>query len=171
MGITMKYVNSTSAYLSVNTGTGSDRTYNTYCGRTLLSTNRWYHLGFTYDGAVIRLYVNGILDGEYSYSGQKNVADYIGVNIWSFADSSTTQTIYGEYKTIGYLNDFRVYDHCLSAKEVKLLAQGLIAHYKLDGTNFAITDDCSGFKNHLTQIGTISQATNSARYNSCIDFN
>lgn len=32
-----------------------------------------------------------------------------------------------------YLNDMRIYDHCLSAAEVHEIAQGLILHYKLDG--------------------------------------
>jgi hypothetical protein len=36
MGISIKYVSSTTGYLSVNTGNGSSRTYNTYCGTTLL---------------------------------------------------------------------------------------------------------------------------------------
>ena len=31
------------------------------------------------------------------------------------------------------MNDFRLYDHCLSKLEVKEIAQGLVLHYKLDG--------------------------------------
>jgi hypothetical protein len=31
------------------------------------------------------------------------------------------------------LNDFRLYDHCLSSLEVKEISQALILHYKLDG--------------------------------------
>lgn len=36
------------------------------------------------------------------------------------------------YPYYGSLNDFRIYDHCLSPFEIKEIAQGLILHYKLD---------------------------------------
>lgn len=132
MGITIKYISATTGYISLNTGDGSNRTYNTYTGSTLLSAGNWYHVGFTYDGSTIKLYVNGKLDGTYSYTNQKNIEDYIQVFCWSFSDSNTSNpAIYSNYCFEGYLNDFRIYDHCLSNKEIKLLSQGLIAHYAL----------------------------------------
>ena len=131
MGITIKYNNSTSGYLSLNTGNGSNRTYNTYCGSTLLTAGTWYHVGFTYDGSTIKLYVNGKLDGTHSYSGQKNIEDYIAIFNWSFNSGSVDQSLHGNYKFHGYLNDFRIYDHTLSAKEVKEISKGLRLHYQL----------------------------------------
>ena len=132
MGLTIKYVSSTTGYLSLNTGTGTSRTYNTYCGKTLLNASTWYHVCFTYDGAKINLYVDGVLDGTHSYTGQKNVEDYINVFNWSFGSTSGS-SLYGGYKLLGYMNDFRIYDHCLSPKEVKELSKGLVAHYRLAG--------------------------------------
>lgn len=37
------------------------------------------------------------------------------------------------YPTKMYLNDFRIYDHALSDKEVKKISKGLILHYPLNG--------------------------------------
>lgn len=38
----------------------------------------------------------------------------------------------GSYLAKMYLNDFRIYDHALSDKEIEELAKGLVLHYKLD---------------------------------------
>lgn len=133
MGLTIKYITSNTGYLSCNTGDGSNRTYNTYCGNTLLSAGTWYHVVFTYDGSTIRFYVNGNFDGSHSYTAQKNVEDYVFLGAWSFEHSTDNSTMYGHYKLNGCMNDFRIYDHVLSKKEVKLLSQGLVAHYQLKG--------------------------------------
>lgn len=131
MGLTIKYVSSTTGYISVNTGNGSSRTYNTYCGNTLLQANTWYHLGYTYDGSTIRLYVNGTLDGSHAFTGMSTPTDYFMVGCWSFSASSGSG-VYDYYKLNGYMNDLRAYNHTLSAKEVKELAKGLVLNYKFN---------------------------------------
>lgn len=137
MGLTIKYISSSTGYLSCNTGDGSNRTYNTYCGNTLLSAGTWYHVVFTYDGSNIRFYVNGKFDGSYSYAAQKNVEDYVFLGAWSFEHSTDSSTMYGHYKLNGCINDFRIYDHVLSIKEIKEISRGIVAHYQLKPTNIA----------------------------------
>lgn len=144
MGLTIRYVSATTGYISVNTGNGSGRTYNTYYGKTLLSANTWYHVAYTYDGSNIRLYVNGALDGTHAYAGQSSPDDYIHVFCWSTSGSSGN-SLYGDYKLNGYLNDVRIYNHCLSTKEIKEIAKGLCLHYKLDNNG-------AGNKNLSTQV-------------------
>lgn len=84
-------------------------------------TNTWYHLGFTWSGSdgKLLLYLNG-----------SKVAES---NVPSSANYDIASTFNLPYDGPRYLNDVRVYDHCLSAKEVKELAKGLVLHYKLAG--------------------------------------
>ena len=119
--------------VAVNTGNGSSRTWGDYKGTTNLSADMWYHIGFTYNGSQIKIYVNGRLDATHNYSGQSNPADYVHIGSWARDGLSSTPTIFPHYHLIGKINDFRIYDHVLSPKEIKLLSQGLVAHYQLKG--------------------------------------
>lgn len=128
MGLTIRYVSATSGYLSVNTGNGSSRTYNTYYGTTLMSTGKWYHVCYTYDGSDVRLYVDGELDATHTVGGLSVPAEYVSVFMWSYN--------HNDYMFSGRINDFRCYDHVLSPAEVKEISKGLVLHYPLNRDGF-----------------------------------
>ena len=136
LGITMKDVSSSDFRMSINSGaygdshgSSSDRTYATYHGNTNIY-NAWHHLCVTYTASTkqIRMYVDGKLDRDpIPVTGNNTTARPFRLFDWS-----TDYSANGAYKPPCYLNDVRMYDHALSAKEVKLLSQGLVAHYKFD---------------------------------------
>lgn len=86
--------------------------------------NKWYHIAITYDGTTTLAYING-----------KNVGSYTGGGI-----SSTNvgyyylgaATYYAGFTMKGYMNNFRIYDHALSLKEVKELSKALAIHYTFE---------------------------------------
>ena len=134
LSINLKYKSSTTGYICCSTGDGSNRTYETYYGTTVLNTDEWYHLCLTYDGAKIKLYVNGNLDKEVSYTAQYNISDYVYLYAWTL-NGTTGNTLFdnsSNYNFTGRLNDVRFYDECLSPKQIKEISKGLITHYKLD---------------------------------------
>lgn len=136
LGITMKYIGASDYRMSINSGLygdagggTNDRTYQTYYGATNIY-NAWHHLCVTYNAATkqARMYVDGKLDRDpINLAGNNATARPFRLFDWSTDHSSNAS-----YRPPCYLNDVRLYDNCLSAKEVKLLSQGLVAHYKLD---------------------------------------
>lgn len=129
VGITVKQVSTSDYRISCNTGVGNDRTYCTYYGTTNIK-NAWHHLCLTYSKTKkqLKLWVDGKV--EYTLSNYVNASkpDYIDIFNWS-----TTYYTSGDFRPTCKLNDVRVYDHCLSPKEVKEIAKGLVCHYKLGG--------------------------------------
>lgn len=83
-----------------------------------LPTGKWTHIAAAYKSGTAKIYVNGI---QVSSGTPK-------VNITSY--SLDFNVIINN--TNHRLQDIRIYDHCLSLKEVKELSKGLCLHYKLD---------------------------------------
>lgn len=94
-----------------------------------IKLNTWYNICITYDGTTTRGYVNGEYAGSYAGGGitasseSKNL--YVG-----------SATYYDGFTLKGSMNDVRIYDHCLSPKEVKEISKGMIGHWKLDNGGF-----------------------------------
>lgn len=99
--------------------------YNTYINCTV-PVNEWTHLVSIYDNGTCTLYKNGVYIGQLT--GQKAFetdATWTGICRETYAS--------GYFGFCGCINDLRIYDHCLSAAEVREISQGLVLHYKLDG--------------------------------------
>ena len=83
-----------------------------------VNKNTWHHIAMTVDleNNMVKEYHNGILKVTSTCNGGHLTGVFhIGEN----------NAINGE------MNDLRIYDHALSAKEVSELAKGLVLHYRL----------------------------------------
>lgn len=101
-------------------------TFNTTVMTSDLPLNTWTHLTGTFDGSTIKIYVNGVLNNSAATTFNSLVYGSAVLNLGSWSNGNN-------YPINGKLNDVRVYSHCLSAKEVKELAKGLVLHYRLAG--------------------------------------
>lgn len=81
------------------------------------SDNQWHHITIVNDTGLINVYNNGVLSATWGSKGT-----------WTRTIFSTFQL---KNNNLNYLNDVRIYDHCLSQKEIKELSKGLCLHYKL----------------------------------------
>ena len=157
-GITVKRQDENDFRISCNEGrSGSDRTYHTYYGTTNIK-DAWHHLALTHNQAKkeLKLYVDGVC--EKTVSG-KNFA--VGDNPFDLFVWSTGYIHSLDYHAIGKLNDVRLYDNCLSEKELSEIAKGMVAHYKLNG---------SGGKNLITQMRAGRSMTNINKYSLLADY-
>lgn len=96
-----------------------------------INTNTWTHLAFIWKkNGEKQLFVNG----SYTAGATSQTSNPTGattVNAFIGASQDSTTTVSANYLN-GYINDVRIYDHCLSALEIKEISKCLMAHYKLD---------------------------------------
>ena len=111
-------------YLCFTVSNGSSTSSGSYASSNL-TVGQWMHLAFTYGSSKCKIYINGVLDKEYSTSITPNFAGITHIAIGRSTNGSN-------YQCKCKLNDFRIYDHCLSPMEVKELAKGLVLHYPLN---------------------------------------
>ena len=121
----------------------------------------WHHICATYntlDNAV-NVYVDGI-KGTTSYypSGETYASSW--TNSVAVGRDFNNSTASSHYYFQGSMNDVRIYDHCLSAKEVKEISKGLLCHYKLDNKGFGNPNLCPlNSKQEWTAVNTKTNYT------------
>ena len=109
------------------------------------NVNTWYHAVVCSDGIKTYAYVNGTLIGD-------TITGYLPTSIEGNDICIGGATYYAGMQFFGRINDVRIYNHCLSLKEVKEIAKGLVLHYKLDN---------NGFGNPNLLINTLTPTTGS----------
>jgi hypothetical protein len=75
-----------------------------------LDPNQWTHLSATYDGSLLRLYVNGVLVGSRAFSGDlSNGAGPLTIG---------ANAVWGEHFR-GLIDEVRIYNRTLTAEEIR----------------------------------------------------
>jgi RHS repeat-associated protein len=168
-------------YSSTNTGDRPSFEFqnNQLLGPSALSTGAWAHLAATYDGAMMRIYINGVQVGTDP--------DTDAIPVTSNQLSIGRNTIWGEYFD-GLIDEVRIYDRTLTPAEIQTdkdtavaeqtggssgggggePPEGLVAAYGFDEGSGASVGDASGSGN----AGTISGASwsTSGKFGNALDF-
>ncbi len=140
-----------------------------------LETGTWYHLAGTYDGATMKLYINGILDQSASVSGT--------------IDATNTATLLGgatnERYLEGRLDEVRIWNDARTETEMRqnmhkelsnaFSEANLLAYYKLNSTSGTTAlDSKAGYTGALTnydgQSGYWDVSPAKAGPKTCLDF-
>jgi hypothetical protein len=98
----------------------------------------WHHVCCTISDTTITTYLDGAQVATNTLTGLGVAVTELNSN--NFIEIGCDHPGGNEFLT-GYVNDYRIYDHCLSAKEVKEISQGLVLHYKLDGIGGGVGDN------------------------------
>lgn len=115
-----------------------------------ININTWNHIVCAYNRGEVFIYINGVLTNHsttYYNSASVLLSD---LNEYRIARQQSTSA--DNYYT-GKINDFRIYDHCLSPKEVEEISKGLILHYKLDNNGMGNPNLLKG-NYHVTTTST-----------------
>lgn len=119
----------------------------------------WQHICFTFKNKNAKIYVNGVFlkSGTYSINPDWTKTQKIGLG-GTPAGQEKSSTL--------YLNDVRVYNHCLSKKEIKEISKGLVLHYNFEDVIVPINAeniiyDSSGYGNDAQVVGKIQYSTDS----------
>lgn len=146
-------------FLSLD-GTTSTTVVFTY-STTVAEADKWYHICGTVSANKVDIYINGVLEASSAISSSYTSTLGGKVRVGSVNNGN---------KFSGLIQDFRIYDNALSAKEVQLLSRGLVLHYPLaqpGGENLVVathTMDTDSFNHIGSNVTTDETESNLCGY-------
>ena len=98
------------------------------------------------------MYINGSLHQDFATSIVPNFSSIARITIGKSTSLSA-------YQSDCAMNDFRIYDHALSAKEIKEISKGLVLHYNfedpwIEPTTNVLAGKSLGFGNRWSTVTT-----------------
>ena len=117
---------------------------------------KWTHVAVTYKNPNGTIYINGIKYATWSGISNSSSFEYETYLFQNAPDQTR------------YLNDYRIYDHCLSAAEVHEISQGLVLHYKLDGNNQNYCKNSNFFNGTTNWYGVNGSTITTTKINNVI---
>ncbi|MDB5234010.1 MAG: hypothetical protein JWR44_1003, partial [Hymenobacter sp.] len=115
-----------------------------------LSTNAWYHLAATYDGAAMKLYINGTLDATLSATG----------NVVANSPFSVARNYASSRCLDGSIDEVRVWKRALTAAEIQanpcnvpVAAASLEGYWKFNEATGSLAQDLTGHGHTGTLTG------------------
>ena len=141
--------------------TGQSTSY--YILATSGGTGNFYHQnsgsGTIYCDGVLRS--SPINDGKWHHYCITNV----NLSTWTKFYINCYGSTGAGWNFNGQMNDIRIYDHCLSPKEVHNISKALVLHYSLDDSLISSTVfDESGYQNDGVITGSLQISEGSGRY-------
>ena len=145
--------------------TGQSTSY--YILATSGGTGNFYHQnagsGTIYCDGVLRQ--SPINDGKWHHYCITNV----NLSTWTKFYINCYGSTGAGWNFNGQMNDIRIYDHCLTPKEVHNISKALVLHYSLDDSSISSTIfDESGYQNDGVITGSLQIAEGSGRYRKCV---
>jgi len=123
-------------------------------------TNEWVHVAITYKKGELTIYKNGELQEQFN--------KYFEVSDWNEQD-----ILMIENSSSRMLNDIRLYNHCLSVKEVKELSKGLCLHYTMSrpGANLLKNSNFANGTNSWVADSSTMSVLNDTNFKNILSFN
>jgi|GEM_PF-2384151 len=120
-----------------------------------ITLNKWYHIAGTYDGATMRLYVDGVLKASQTKSGN---LDYDPANPMTFGlykDDNETYYFKGKVDEIRIWNVTRTQQQIQTDRLRQLNGNetGLIGYWRFNEGTGTTTNDATSNANHGTIFG------------------
>jgi hypothetical protein len=123
--------------------------------QTLLNLNTWYMVTGTWDGTHLRMYVNGVREGDETEVPAGPIDDCPGgtlrIGRWRAGDEQCFH---------GLIDDVRLYDESLSEADVKSLFEAGPRVFYVDGPNGSDSSSGSG---RVRAFATIQKGIDAAR--------